>query len=163
VLADSATSEDGSAEARFELFWQRHKQAATPQEEIRYLYALAQFHDDTVFGRLLDLVLDEVRTQNAPFLLGRAMMNRTHGAQAWDFVARNWATINERFPSNSIVRMTEGIVALSQPDVANRVQGFFREHAVPQGAKTLQQQLERQRVNVALREREGPNLATALA
>jgi puromycin-sensitive aminopeptidase len=163
VLADSASGEDGTAAARFELFWQRHRQAPTPQEELRYLFALAQFHDDAVVARMLDLALTEVRTQNAPYLLGRAMLNRTHGPMAWDFVARHWAALNDRFPSNSIVRMTEGIVGLTRPDVANRVQAFFREHDVPQGAKTLQQQLERQRVHVALREREAANLAAALA
>ncbi|MGH9244071.1 MAG: M1 family aminopeptidase [Acidimicrobiales bacterium] len=163
VLAESASSEDGTAAARFEQFWRRHREAATPQEEVRYLWALARFHDDEVFARTLDLALSEVRTQNAPYLLRLALMNRTHGPVAWDFIARNWSVMNERFPSNSIVRMTDGVVALSKPEIAERVQGFFREHDVPQGAKTLQQQLERQRVQVALRLREAPRLADALA
>jgi len=33
------------------------------------------------------------------------------------------------------------------------VAGFFAEHGIPQAAKTLEQVLERQRVNVALRAR----------
>jgi puromycin-sensitive aminopeptidase len=161
VLAESASAED--ATARFDLFWDRHLKAATPQEEIRYLFALARFHDDESFERLLDSSLGAVRTQNAPLLLRIALQNRTHGARAWDFMAEHWSTINEKYPSNGIPRMLEGIVALSQPDVANRVQAFFREHEVPQGTQTIAQHLERQRVHVALREREAPNLAAALA
>jgi puromycin-sensitive aminopeptidase len=43
------------------------------------------------------------------------------------------------------------------------VQGFFSEHPIPQAAKTLEQLLERQRVNAELRSRESEPLAAALA
>jgi hypothetical protein len=161
VLADSATGEE--AAARFDVFWERHQHPVTPQEEMRYLFALARFHDDDTFRRLLDASISEVRTQNAPYLLRVALANRTHGGIAWDFLAEHWDEINARFPSNGIPRMLEGIVVMSDPEVANRVQAFFREHAVPQGTKIVAQHLERQRVHVALREREGPALAAALA
>ena len=130
---------------------------------MRYLLALARFHDDDSFRRLLDLSLTDVRTQNAGFLIRQALVNRTHGPVAWDFVAEHWDDINGRLPSNGIPRMLEGIIALSQPDVANRVQAFFREHKVPQGTQILAQHLERQRVNVALRARESANLTAALS
>jgi hypothetical protein len=42
------------------------------------------------------------------------------------------------------------------------VQGFFSEHPIPQAAKTLEQLLERQRVNADLRAREAEPLAAAL-
>jgi hypothetical protein len=42
------------------------------------------------------------------------------------------------------------------------VQGFFAEHPIPQAAKTLEQLLERQRVNADLRAREAEPLAAAL-
>ena len=43
------------------------------------------------------------------------------------------------------------------------VQGFFSEHPIPQATKTLDQLLERQRVNADLRNREAEPLAAALA
>jgi puromycin-sensitive aminopeptidase len=146
----------------FAMFRERTKAAENPQEELRYLYALARFHDPESFATALDLALTEVRTQNAPFLLARALMNRTLGATAWDFVRRNWADINDRFPSSTIVRMLDGVKVLVAPEVANDVLAFFAEHEVPQGARTLAQQLERLRVNVALREREAAGLAASL-
>ena len=42
------------------------------------------------------------------------------------------------------------------------VQGFFAEHPIPQAVKTLDQILERQRVNAAANVRERPRLAAAV-
>ena len=75
---------------------------------------------------------------------------------------RNWDAINARFPSNSIVRMIEGITGLADEAVAADVQAFFAEHSVPQGTKQLAQHLERQRATVALKRREGEALAAGL-
>ena len=49
-----------------------------------------------------------------------------------------------------MVRMIEGVRTLSDPAVAQDVLGFFAEHPLPQGERTLAQHLERLRVNVAL-------------
>jgi len=156
VIADHGDTED------FEAFLERFRTSDNPQEEMRYLYALAKFQDEESFARMLPLTLSEVRTQNAPFLLGRALTNRSNGASAWDFVRRNWSTFLERFPSSTIARMAEGVRALSDPAVAQDVMGFFAEHPLPQGEKSLAQHLERLRVNVAFRERERAALATEL-
>ena len=156
VIADHGDTED------FEAFLERFRKTDNPQEEMRYLYALAKFQDEESFARMLPLTLSEVRTQNAPFLLGRALINRSNGATAWDFVRRNWSTFLERFPSSTIVRMAEGVRALSDPAVAQDVLGFFAEHPLPQGEKSLAQHLERLQVNVAFRERERAALANEL-
>lgn len=141
---------------------ERWRHPSTPQEEIRYLYALADFDHPDLLDRTLELSLTEVRTQNGPYVVRRALGNRNHGARAWDFVEREWDQMNERFPSNSIVRMLEGVRGLSRPAVAGRVLAFFETHSVPQGAATLAQHLERLRVNVALRQRESAGLAGLL-
>ena len=150
-------------DADYELFLGRFRTAITPQEQLRYLYALAEFPDAALIDRTCELAMgSEVKTQNAPFLLARCIANREHGAAAWGFVRRHWDEANERFPNNTIVRMVDPVKLLTEPDVAADVQGFFAEHPIPQGAKTLDQVLERQRVNVALRAREGDRLLAAL-
>ncbi|MGZ4708350.1 MAG: ERAP1-like C-terminal domain-containing protein, partial [Acidimicrobiales bacterium] len=161
VLAASITVVASSGDATdFEAFHQRFTKAATPQEELRYLYALADFRQPELADRLLAMcVTDEIRTQNAPYLLARAMGNRDQGARAWAFVRDNWDDLNERFPSNSIVRMLSGIRTLSEPEVAQDVYAFFEQHEVPQGDKQLAQHLERLEVNVALRVRDGEALS----
>jgi puromycin-sensitive aminopeptidase len=149
--------------ADFDEFVARSGRADNPQEELRYLSALADFDDAALIERVLTMSLtDAVRTQNAPYLLRRCLSNRDHGAGAWRFVVDHWDAINERFPSNSIVRLLEGVRSLSRPEVADAVFSFFESHEVPQGDKTLAQHLERLEVNVALRSREAARLAEHL-
>ena len=75
---------------------------------------------------------------------------------------KQWDTANEKFPGSTIVRMIAPVKLLTAPAVVADVQSFFSEHPIPQGAKTLEQVLERQRVNAALREREAVRLSAAL-
>ena len=121
VLADRGRAEDHA------VFVERFETADTPQEQIRYLYALADFADPALFAATLDLVAGErVRSQNAPYVLRRALTNRDRGADAWAFVTTNWDLLGERFPSNSIARMLEGVRALDRPDLAERVAALRR-------------------------------------
>lgn len=160
AVAIVANSGDAS---EFDIFVRRMEQAPTPQDELRYLAALADFPDAGSMRRLLSMsITDAVRTQNAPMVLRRAMTNRDHGELAWFFIAAEWDTINARFPSNSIARLLEGIRSLSEPGTAQEVLAFFETHEVPQGDKILAQHLERLEVNVALRRREADRLSSEL-
>jgi puromycin-sensitive aminopeptidase len=148
---------------RYDDFVARFHDADTPQEELRYLSALADFDSFELMARTLAMTTDgQIRTQNAPYLLRRALTNRDQGGVAWEFIRANWDLVNERFPSNSISRMLEGVRSLSDPLVADTVFAFFDEHELPQGAQIVAQHLERLRVNVALREQESSSLADAL-
>ena len=81
---------------------------------------------------------------------------------AWEFVRRHWQRANDEFPTNTIVRMIDPVKLLNTPQNEADVQSFFSEHPIPQAVKTLEQVLERQRVNVALRQREESPLSRAL-
>jgi len=157
IVAATGTS------GEFDDFITRMKAASTPQEELRYLGALADFPDPDLIARLVRMSLtDDVRSQNAPLLLRRALSNRDAGEIAWFFVSSEWEAITTRLPSNSIARFLEGIRGLSKPSVAAEVLSFFETHEVPQGDKILAQHLERLEVNVALRQRESVRLARRL-
>ena len=157
IVAATGTSAD------FDEFIRRMKNAPTPQEELRYLGALADFPDPDLIARLVRMTLtDEVRSQNAPLLLRRALSNRDAGEIAWFFVSSEWEAITTRLPSNSIARFLEGIRGLSRSGTAAEVMAFFETHEVPQGDKILAQHLERLEVNVALRQRESERLARRL-
>ncbi len=126
----------------------------TPQEEQRYLFALAEVRDPALFARVLDLATStEVRTQNAPYLLGACLANRDNGAAAWAAVRDRWDELIERFPSNSIARMLNGVRAVADAALADEVEAFLAERPVAQAKQILAQHLERMRVTVALAER----------
>jgi puromycin-sensitive aminopeptidase len=152
--ATSVVAATGDADT-YEHMRRRFRTGATPQEQLRHLYALAEFDDEALVLSTCEFAMSsEVRTQNAPFLLRAAIANRRHGAVAWAFVRDHWGDALERFPSNTIVRMVESITHLSMPELVDDTAAFFAEHPIEQAAKTLDQLLERQRVNMRLRLRE---------
>ena len=148
------------SETDYDACRERYREAASPQGKLRELNVLPLFPDhEQMLSTLQFTVTDEVRTQNAPFTIGRAITHREHGAVAWRFVRDNWHELNERFPNNTIVRMVDGVKSLTRPEQQADVQAFFGEHDIPQATKTLAQVLERQRVNTALHERAAAALA----
>ena len=139
----------------FEDTMQAWRNASTPQVELRNLYSLADFPGDNHIQKVRQLVLDgEVRTQNSPFLLRKALLHPTAGWATWKFVVEHWDFLVETLASSSIVRMLDGIAHLDLPEQVREIHEFFDTHSVPQGEKTLAQILERLRVSAALRERE---------
>jgi puromycin-sensitive aminopeptidase len=137
--------------------------ASTPQERLRNLYALAEYDDADLIARTRELAMsDEVRTQNAPFLLRSTIANRHHGVASWEFVKSHWDEANERFPANTIVRMIDTVKLLTAPDVVDDAAQFFAAHPIEQAAQTLEQVLERQRVNASLLRREQERFAAYL-
>ncbi len=147
----AATGDD----ADFDDFVAAWKGAKTPQEELRFLGALADFDHAHLVERLHAMILDgSIRTQNSPFLLRRGLLSRGQGRRTWAFIAEHWSTLIELFASSHIVRIMEGVVALDTDADQRMVSAFFAEHDVPSGEQTLQQLLEKQRVAVALRGRE---------
>jgi puromycin-sensitive aminopeptidase len=147
----------------YEQMLERFRNGSTPQEQLRHLYALTEFDDADLILRTCEFAMsDEVKTQNAPFVLRQAIANRHHGPLAWAFVRDHWSQANERFPSNTIVRMVDGVKLINDPRVVAEVQQFFADHEIKQAANTLAQILERQQVNAALRSRESARLGAAL-
>ncbi len=150
-------------ETDFDRFVDGFRNGPTPQEQLRNLYALAEFDDATLVRRACEFAFSgEVRTQNAPYLLQRCIANRIHGELAWKIVRENWEVANATFPNPSIIRMVDSVKVLNTPAAVADVQGFFAEHPIKQSLTTLAQVLERQRVNAEVRSREAERFAKAL-
>jgi len=134
-------------------------EGVTPQEQLRYLFALARFREPELFDTLVaSCPTDEVRPQDAPFLLAVATTNRDLGERAWRFIAEHWDEANERFASSNVITLASGARFLTLPEQQRDVAGFFQTHTIPQAALMLDQILERQRIGVTLRERATPDL-----
>jgi puromycin-sensitive aminopeptidase len=147
-------------EARYDDFSRRLRAARSPQEEQRYLYALAAFRGEALIARTLARTISgEVRTQDAPFLL-RAMLHGIESRQqAWAFFKENWDLMNSKWPVTGVRRMCEGVIGLATPEWQRDVQDFFRIRKIDLGGKTLAQYLEQLDVAVRLRQREGATLS----
>ncbi len=151
-------------EVDFDEFVVQWKSASSPQTEQRYLGALCDFPDDELVGRLRDRVLSgDVRSQNGPYMLRRALTNEHAGPQTWDFIKSNWTQLNNQFPTASIVRMISGVTSLVSQQQVDDCAEFFANNPVSTGQLTLAQVLERQRVQSALAARERDRLSQFLA
>jgi puromycin-sensitive aminopeptidase len=147
-------------EDAFEAFRARMHDAPTPQEQDRYRYALARFRDPALMERVLSLaVSDEIRPQDAPFLLARAEANRDLGAIAWRYVRDNWDELLPRFAASNVIHLAGGARLITHPELVAEVQAFFEEHDIPQNHRSLLQMMERQRLMAAMRERASAELA----
>jgi puromycin-sensitive aminopeptidase len=142
------------AGADYENFVKRFKTAATPQEETRYLFALANFRQEDLIGQTLQLTINgEVRTQNAPYLMRNILLNKDARDKGWAFMKEHWDAMLRQYPDNSIPRMCEGIIGLATAELAADVEEFFGKHPVKQGTKQMEQHLERLRIAVACKAR----------
>jgi puromycin-sensitive aminopeptidase len=151
-------------QAEYDEFRANVKTAKTPQEEQRYLFALAAFRQPELLQQTLQMTINgEVRTQNAPYLMRALLLNTDGRERTWAFLKQNWEEMLKQYPDNSIVRMCEGITTLATVELEADVQKFFAEHPVRQGTKTMEQHLEKLRIAVACKQREEANLRAYFA
>jgi puromycin-sensitive aminopeptidase len=150
-------------ERRYDEFLARFKSAKTPQDEQRFLYAVAACRVPALVDQTLRRTVNgEFRTQDAPFVV-RTLLASVHGrAQAWRFVQDHWDEMSRLYPATGLRRMCEGVTGLATPEWEGQAQRFFKERKIDLGGKTLRQYLEQLRIAVALREREGANLKAYL-
>jgi puromycin-sensitive aminopeptidase len=158
IVAAGGTVDD------YERFLEATKDARTPQEELRYLYALPDFREDVLVDRTTTTALtSDIRAQNVPGVLARAMANRDHGDRAWTFVKKHWDEIVAKVAPTTLVYVADGIRFLTRPEDVEDTAAFFEAHPIPQSALTLRQALERQAVNAEFRTRATPELMSAFA
>jgi puromycin-sensitive aminopeptidase len=139
-------------ETDYRQFKQNFKSAKNPQEEQRYLFALAGFRKPELLKQTLEMTLStEVRTQNAPYLLHALLYNPVSRDEAWSFMKAKWSEMEAKYPDNAIPRMCEGVVTLVKYE--SEVTEFFKTHKVREGGKTIDQHLERLKINSAFKSR----------
>ena len=154
----------GAMESDWVEFVERAENAKTPQEARRYIFALSHLREPMLIQRTLQMVIDgQVRSQDSPFLVRNLLMSVSARELTWRFVKENWNDLRRKLTQNSLALMCEGVAALVTPDLEADVRDFFSHRSSALGGKTLEQNLEKLRVGVALREREGAALSAYLS
>lgn len=142
-------------DAEYEEFVAKFKAANTPQEEERYLFALAAFRRSDLVEQTLTITINgEVRTQDAPYLMRSLLLNTNARERAWAFMKEHWEQMVREYPDDSIVHMCEGITGLVTAELEADVRDFFASHPVKQSKKTMEQHFEKLRIAVACKQRE---------
>jgi puromycin-sensitive aminopeptidase len=148
-------------EAEFQTFLERWRNPTTPQEEIRYLYLLAEYPNPALARRTLDLAISEVRTQNGPFVIAYVLMSQANAALAWEFIEEHWDDITGRFTEPLLPRMLDTMSYVTDASLAARIRAFVAANQLRSGNKSVEQAMERMDTHVAFAQREGAQLGSA--
>ncbi len=132
------------------------KSKSTPEEYYRFFNALAWFRDPALVTRTLEFAgSPEVRTQDAPTLIGLLLAQPASQDIAWSFVKSKWPTLTERLGVfQSVPTIVGSLGAFCTPEKAADIKAFFAKNPVPPAVRLLQQSIERIESCVALDQRQ---------
>lgn len=157
IVATTGDSNDWDA------LYAAFKKSPTPQDEARYLYALARFSDAEQIDRSLALYLsDDVRLQYAPIALGQALMSRHSSEMAWQVIESHWDQMLHKYPKNMMKHIVQAIPYLTDEALANRAINWLDTHPVAEVARLIDQVKEFQRVNQRFAHRIRGHMTTLL-
>lgn len=160
VVETTATQGD---HACYEQFLQLKEKASTPQEESRYLYALASFAQPALIERTLEATLNgQIKTQDAPMILRMLFLNPEGGQLSWEFLKKNWDKLVAALPLQGIIRLCDGITALVDPAKEAEISEFFATRNIKGNEKALAQNLETLKIANRFLKREGEQLKSLL-
>jgi hypothetical protein len=140
----------------FEAILERYRHPRNPMDEVRSLYSLGGLRDVALAREVFELCRSEVRSQNAPYLLGSLLRSREVGPATFEFVTTNFEELERRFPDNSIHRMLDGVSGLAELDESGNsrylgaASSFLRAHVPGARIRLVEQTLERLQVNIRL-------------
>jgi aminopeptidase N len=131
--------------ALYEKYLARSRAASEPEEQHRYMYALAAFSDPALVRRTMDYIVGpEVRTQDTKIFIARLLGNPDARQLAWDLLQARWSAVQKKtgeFVGNTVVVSALGSMCGSR--ALADVKRFFAVHKVPDAERTLQQAEER--------------------
>ena len=125
-------------------------QSQGQEEKLRLLFSLASFNDQSLLTKTLNIAMGpEVRSQDTVSLISAVAGNRIGRKLAWDFIKNNWIELNRRYGAGGflIMRLASITGFFNSTDLATDVEVFFKENPAPSANRTIQQSLERIRLN----------------
>ena len=147
VISLTAQAGDGDT---FDTLLQLEDAADLQEEKMRLLRALTRFQREDLLQKTLDITLSpRVRTQDTVSLVIGVAVNRIGGDMAWEFIKNNWDEFNRRYGAGgfAIMHLVSIIGRFTTLEHAADVEAFFAEHPAPGAQRTIQQSLERIRIN----------------
>lgn len=150
--------------ATYETLWGLERKATLQEEQVRLLVALGRPRDPGLLRETLRRSLtDDVRLQDSGLVILNVASARPSLGRplAWTFVKENWDELYRRYAESGtmirhLVEISQGFSTL---EMAKDVERFFRSRKAPEVKRTVQQSLEKIRVNAAWRKRNGKELS----
>jgi puromycin-sensitive aminopeptidase len=161
VAAIVATDGD---EALYRRYLERKRQAsADPEEEQRFLLALAAFERPEIIRKTLEVCLtDEVRAQDRTFLFASLLGRRAAREAAWAFVRDRWDELAGTMDPMLMQGLVRALSQLTPAHLARQVTEFLPSRERPETRETIAQVTEQLRIDSATVLRLQPQLQQAL-
>ena len=135
---------EGNA-ALYDRYLARAKSASDPEEQYRYLYALASFTDPALVRRTVDYILSaEVRPQDAKLFVAALLASTDARELAWELIRKRWSELQKKtgeFVGNTVI--VSALASFCDAKAVGDIRAFFEANKVPDAERTLQQSLER--------------------
>ncbi|XP_020181080.1 aminopeptidase M1-B [Aegilops tauschii subsp. strangulata] len=125
-----------------------YKETSEAQEKSRILGSLSSCPDKDIVVQALNLMLtDEVRNQDAFYVLGGISLEGREAAWAW--LKDNWDHVVKTWPSSSLISdfVNSTVSPFTSEEKAAEVSEFFATRVKPSFERALKQSLERVRIS----------------
>ena len=135
----------------YEILWNLERSTTLHEEKMRFLGSLSRFQQEPLLSDLLKRSLSEdVRSQDTVLIVGAVAGNPKGRILAWEFVKSNWSEFDRRYGKGGFALMNLVSItgALTTADQLKDVEDFFESHQAPSAERTIQQSLERIRLNI---------------
>ena len=151
-------------QATYETLWELQRKAALQEEQVRLLMALSHPRDERLLQETLRRSLtDAVRSQDAVLIITTVAASRPSVGRdlAWSFVKDNWDELYRRYAESGFLirRLVQIAQEFTTPEAVKDVERFFRGREAPEVRRTVQQSIEKIRVNAAWLKNNGKDLA----
>jgi puromycin-sensitive aminopeptidase len=141
----------GGDRSTYEALREIERRATLQEEKLRALGALAHFRQQDLLQDALELSLSPaVRSQDTIRVVAGVAANPSGRDRTWEFVKSHWEEFDRRYGGGGflLMRLIESVTShfatlLKEQEVAE----FFLAHPAPSAARTVQQCLERIRIN----------------
>jgi puromycin-sensitive aminopeptidase len=153
-------------DTEFAFVLDRYRHPRDPQDQLRNLYALAQFGSRQLLVRVFEMAKEEIRIQDAYGVISRLVANPTAGIDLFRLAADNWEFLTHRFPPRAHVGMLTSVPTLcGERSAAHSLEiiSFIEAHPPITGGRLLAQTLERYRLNLRFRDTYNGHLSSIIA
>ncbi|KAM3294998.1 hypothetical protein ACQJBY_037701 [Aegilops geniculata] len=137
-----------SNRAGYDVLLKIYKETSEAQEKSRILGSLSSCPDKDIVVEALNLMLtDEVRNQDAFYVLGGISLEGREAAWAW--LKDNWDHVVKTWPSSSLISdfVNSTVSPFTSEEKAAEVSEFFATRVKPSFERALKQSLERVRIS----------------
>ncbi|MGC2656619.1 MAG: M1 family metallopeptidase [Bryobacteraceae bacterium] len=143
---------------------QLSKTSQDPIVRVGALQSLTNFREPALIDRTLKYVVtDQVRTQDAVYLLAALLTHRESRDLTWTFMRQNWDVVKSRITPLAASRLVAATGSFCTTEARDQVTAFFNDHKVAAADRAMKQAVDSINRCADLREQQEPKLKAWLA